>query len=425
MRKILKVAQREYVEMVKTKTFLLGLLVTPIMVGLIMFFMGPAGRGGKKSHPPRIIAVTDLSSELASEIKAAFDAHNTSHPKRQILPQERQVDQADFNAHADQQKDKVRQGALDAYVVLDEDVVAGAGKMRIYLRGTRPTHLDFFSALQNLLNRAIVNRRCKLRNVSPKLLSELRRRVPAVQVDVGPTPQQERSRSQQDRIVAIVVPFFFPFTMFIGIFVMSQHMLTSVIEEKNSRVIEVLLSAVSPFQLMTGKIIGLAGIGLTVITLWAVGAFLAARWQGLELPLPVEIVPYFVIYYILGFLLFSSVLAGIGSICNTMKEAQSLMFPVSLIGVLPILCWSSIVRHPEGTLARVLSFIPPLTPMVMITRLAASSDLYAIEILASLVLLAAAVLAVVWLAARVFRTGILMYGKRPRLAELLRCLRQK
>ena len=212
--------------------------------------------------------------------------------------------------------------------------------------------------------------------------------------------------------------------MFMGIFVMSQHMLTSVIEEKNSRVIEILLSAVSPFQLMTGKIMGLAGIGLTVITLWAAGAFLAARWQGLELPLPVEIVPYFLIYYILGVLLFSSVLAGIGSICNTIKETQSLMFPVSLIVVLPMLCWYSIVRHPEGTLARVLSFIPPLTPMVMITRLAASSDLDAIEILASLILLVAAVLAVVWAAAKVFRTGILMYGKRPTVPEILKWIKQ-
>ena len=97
---------------------------------------------------------------------------------------------------------------------------------------------------------------------------------------------------------------------------MGQHMVTSVIEEKSSRVIEVLLSAVTPFELMAGKISGLAGIGLTVIGLWSVAAYGAARWKGLNIDIPAEMLLYFIIYYVLGFLLFSSILAGIGSLCN-------------------------------------------------------------------------------------------------------------
>jgi ABC-2 type transport system permease protein len=133
-----------------------------------------------------------------------------------------------------------------------------------------------------------------------------------------------------------------------------------------------------------------------------------------------EMIAYFAVYYVLGFLLFSAILAAIGSVCNTIKEAQSLMVPLSLLLVVPMMIWFHLVQHPDGTLARVLSFIPPLTPMVMVLRLAASSRLSGVEIAGSIALLAASVPAAMWAAAKVFRTGVLMYGKRPGLAEIIR-----
>jgi ABC-2 type transport system permease protein len=227
-----------------------------------------------------------------------------------------------------------------------------------------------------------------------------------------------------------MVPFFFMFLMFMGIFGMGQHMLTSVIEEKNSRVMEVLLSAVSPFELMAGKIVGLAGISLTVIALWAAAAcgtvyYGAAHWWDVNIELPAEILPYFVIYFVLGFLMFSSILAGIGSVCNTLKEAQSLMMPITFIFILPMVAWFNLAQRPDGLLARVLSFLPPLTPMVMTLRLASNPPPSFLEVSASIILLAAFVPAVMWVAAKVFRTGILMYGKRPGFWEVLRWLRQR
>ncbi|KKL21845.1 hypothetical protein LCGC14_2441350, partial [marine sediment metagenome] len=113
-----------------------------------------------------------------------------------------------------------------------------------------------------------------------------------------------------------------------------------------------------------------------------------------------------------------------GSLCNTIKEAQGLMMPLSLLLVVPMVACFNLAQPPEGTVARVLSFIPPLTPMVMILRISASSDLGIVEILASVVVLGASVLATVWGSAKIFRTGILMYGKRPKLGEILRWIRQ-
>ncbi len=422
MRRILKVAQREYAETVRTKTFILSMLMTPVFVGLIIFLGGRITGDRSGPRPDRHIALSDLSGELSDEIKAAFDRHNASSPGRKLLLQQLPISGEDTDAFIERQKSSVRDGGRHAYVVLDKDIIEGAGKITVYSRSAKISDFDLLSTIRNLINNVVVNRRCELQDVSPELLSELRRRVRAELVDVGSASREQRV-GRDAMFTRMMVPFAFMFFMFMGIFGMGQHMLSSIIEEKSSRVIEVLLSAISPFQLMAGKILGLAGIGLTVIGIWAVAAYTAARWQGIDVPVTGEILVYFAVYYTFGFLLFSAFLAGIGSICNTIKEAQSLMMPVSLLFVVPMIAWVRLIQEPEGTLTRVLSFVPPLTPMVMILRISAGG-VSGFEIFASLVVLAVSVPVVVWMAAKVFRTGILMYGKRPRLGEVLRWLGQ-
>jgi ABC-2 type transport system permease protein len=421
MQKILKVARREYIDTVKTKTFIFGVLMTPVIIGGIIFFTFLISRDKGGPRPPMKVAVTNLSEELSAGIKTSFDKYNESNPGRQILLQELQPQE---NSAADTEgKSQLRQGRIDVYVAIDKDILAGAGKIHLYTYKLKATNIDALWTIENLFNRAVVDQRCKIRNLSPELLAELRN-VPIERVEVGATGDAQRIESESQRMVKFMVPFFFMYLIFIGIVGMGQHMLSSIIEEKNSRVIEVLLSALSPFQLMGGKILGLAGIGLTVMSLWTAAAYIAALWLGLSIDVTIELLLYFVIYYVLGFLLFSSILAGIGSICNTIKETQSLMMPIMMVFILPLLAWFKLVQDPGGTLARVLSFVPPVTPMVMILRLSAGFDIWVGEILLSIVLLAATVLATIWAAAKVFRTGILMYGKRPGLREVIKWLGQ-
>jgi len=422
MQKILKVARREYIETIKTKTFIFGVLMTPLIIGGIIFFTIMISRDKGGPRPPLNVAVTDLSEELSAEIKNSFDEYNQLNPGRQILLQELQPQQ-NSETLGTEGKSRLRQGQIDAYVVLDKDILVGAGKIHIYTYKPKATNIDALGTIENFFKGAVMDQRCKIRNLSPQLWAELRN-VPIERMEVGDTDDAQRIESEGQRMVKFMVPFFFMYLIFMGIVGMGQHMLSSIIEEKNSRVIEVLLSALSPFQLMGGKILGLAGIGLTVVGLWAVAAYLAALWLGLNIDITAELVLYFVIYYVLGFLLFSSILAGVGSICNTIKETQSLMMPIMMVFILPLLAWFKLVQDPGGTLARVLSFVPPLTPMVMILRLSAGFDIWVGEILFSIVLLAAAVLATIWAAAKVFRTGVLMYGKRPALSEVVRWLRQ-
>ena len=422
MKKILKVAQREYMETVKTKTFILSILMVPFIIGGIIFFTSRMSRGITGPQPPIKVAVTDFSNELDAEIKASFGRYNQENPNRRIEVHNLET-QEDSDIVENQGRSKLRQGQVNAYVVLDSDILEGAGKIRLYTYKPKASNIDIFWTIENLFRRAVVNQRYKMQNLSKELLAKLQH-VPIEQVEMGPADDQDRVQSRTNRALKMMVPFFFMYLIFMGIVGTGQHMISSVIEEKNSRVIEVLLSALSPFQLMAGKILGLGGIGLTVVGLWAVAAYITARWQGLNIDVTTEFVLYFVIYYILGFLLITSLLTAVGSICNTIKETQGLMMPIMMVFIIPLLAWFKVVRDPNGLMSRVFSFLPPLTPMVMILRLSSGSDIWKVEIFASIVLLAVTVLAAMWAAAKVFRTGILMYGKRLGLREVYRCLRQ-
>lgn len=418
---ILKVAQREYVETVKTKMFLISIIITPLLVVGVIFLSGRLMRETVTGpRPARKIAITDLSNELSSELERAFKEYNMSHPQRQLILKQLNAEERDLDARIEKVKEEVHQGTLDAYLVIAKNVLKDGDKSYYYMSAKKVADLELFSIVYRLLNEAVTNTRFQLHNLSPQLIAELRRSTSVEQVDVS-----SKTGKKRGAFAMMMTPFFFLFLMFMGVFAINQQMLTTLIEEKNSRVIEVLLSAVSPFQLMVGKIVGLVCVGFTLVGIWGIAAYLAAASRGLGDLVNASIVVYFIIYYVLGFLLLSSILAAIGSACNTLREAQSLMGPITMVLILPMVGWFYFAQHPEATVSVVLSFIPPITPMIMILRIAANPDLAFMQILASIVLLAASVPIVMWGSAKVFRTGILMYGKSPKLGELLRWLRYK
>ncbi len=423
MTRILKIAAREYAAIAKTKTFIVTVFFAPLIIGSLIFFSKWIFRGETGPRPPMKVTVTDLSNSLADQVETAFENYNESNPQRQIQVQLLEPGRQDINDITEQQKTRLRQKKLDVFVVLDADLLEGPGKLRLYTSNTEAANLDAVWTIENSLKRVVREQRYQLQDLDPELLAKLRQ-VPSEQIEVGSTDSQQRVQSQAQRMARMMVPFFFMYLMFMGILVMGQHILSSIIEEKSSRIIEVLLSAVSPLQLMAGKILGLAGVGVTVVSLWAVIAYAAARWQGLDIGITPQLMLCFPLYFILGFLLFSSILAGMGSVCNTIKETQSLMTPVTLIFMVPLMSWFKLVQSPGGTFARTLSFIPPLTPMVMVLRISATSDISIAEIIATILLLVVTVLAAIWFAAKIFRIGILMYGKRPALRQILRWMKQ-
>ena len=422
MNRIVQVAKREYLDSIRSKTFIFSLLMTPLFIGVMIFINSqmPKIAGNPDQPPLRTIQYTDLTQQLTPKITILLDNYNHDNPDS-ILQYEQIPPEPDRDALIQNAKNQVLQNHLDAYFIIDADILDGPGQIRVYSSGNRIVDFEFTDSIVGLLRRAVIQQRCELNEITWDFFAQIDRYIPYATFD--PAAASEKAVSEAEKITSMMVPFMFLFMMFFGIFVMGQQILTSVVEEKTSRIIEMLLSALTPFELMAGKIIGLTAVGLTIITVWASTVYAFASFRGINIPVGWEIIPCFVIYYILGFMLLTSVLAAVGSTCNTTKEAQSMMTPVTIIFVAPMMTWFILAQYPNGVLATVFSFIPPITPMIMMLRIAAAPDLPLWQIFATIALMLVSVPAIMWIAAKVFRTGILMYGKKPSLPEILRWLK--
>jgi len=239
------------------------------------------------------------------------------------------------------------------------------------------------------------------------------------------------------------VPSAFVYLLWVAVFSIAQMLLNSVIEEKSNRIIEVLLSSVTPVELMAGKLIGIAAIGLVMITAWVGTLFVVILWMagtmsagasaasaGAATQLPLElmtllgdswILPAFALYFLLGYVLYSAVILAIGSTCNTIKDAQNYMGVIVLLMMVPLVAMTFIPRDPNGPIATALSWIPPYTPFVMMNRVTAGPPLR--DVLGTLVMLVAFDALAIWGCGRVFRAAVLRTGQPASLVQVLRWMR--
>jgi ABC-2 type transport system permease protein len=229
------------------------------------------------------------------------------------------------------------------------------------------------------------------------------------------------------------VPSAFVYLLWISIFAIAQMLLTNIIEEKSNRIIEVLLSSVTPGELMMGKLFGIAAVGLTMvgswllalvtILTWKAGAATAVAGQVLTVLQSSSLIPMFAVYFVFGYVIYAASILALGSVCNTLKEAQSYMGFITMLMMVPLMTLTFIPKDPNGMVARVLSWIPFYTPFIMMNRVMADPPW--IDLIGTLLLMIATATTVLWLAGKVFRIGILRTGQPPKLLELLRWVRRK
>jgi ABC-type Na+ efflux pump permease subunit len=226
-----------------------------------------------------------------------------------------------------------------------------------------------------------------------------------------------------NEILNRLIPMALMGLLLMSVLMSGQYLLTTTIEEKSSRVVEVLLSALSPMELMIGKILGQCAVGLLVLALYlGLGLMALLSFASLGLLDP-SLIVFLLVFYLLAYLSVGAFMAAIGSAVNELREAQGLMTPVMLIIMIPWFLWMPISRDPNSTLATVLTFVPPLSNFVIMLRLASSTPPPLWQTLMAIAVGAAGVGASLWFAGRVFRIGLLMYGKPPNLATLVRWAR--
>jgi ABC-2 type transport system permease protein len=268
----------------------------------------------------------------------------------------------------------------------------------------------------------MVGRRLAGAGLDPAKVNDLTRELNLKRIRVSETGERE------DKGAATFLALILLMILYISILLWGQAVLTSVIEEKTSRVVEVMASGVPTTTLLLGKLLGVGGAGLTQFLAWALSLFvvsLASAGSIGSFTMP-EITPLmlvsFVAFFLLGFFFYAALYAAIGASVNTVQEAQGLVFPVMLPIILAMVCWPAVLQSPDGPLAVTVSMIPGMSPLIMFLRIVVlTPPLWQIAL--SIALLVLGILAVVWVAARVYRVGILMYGKRPTFPELMRWVR--
>jgi ABC-2 type transport system permease protein len=323
---------------------------------------------------------------------------------------------------------QVQEEELFAYIVIGDDPLNTSEGSRYVSSNLTDDDLQvWFSRLASDVLRA---KRLEEKEIDPQTADWIQAPFDLRQTKLGASGEEE-DVATQDR-VRQWAPVAFVYLLWISVFTVAQMLLTNTVEEKSNKLMEVLLSSVSPLQLMMGKIVGIAATGLAMLGSWAVFFYLATkivpRFTGIDSSLDLSIIvtdpkymASFFVYFLLGYLFYAALLVGIGSVCDSLKEAQNLMTPIMLLLFVPLASMVPIGQDPNGLLAKIMSYIPPFTPFVMMNRAAGPPS--TMEYVSTTLLLLASVAVVMWAAAKVFRIGVLMTGKPPKVREILRWIR--
>ena len=457
MRRVWLVAQREFLAAVMNKGFVIGLLLMPAMMALLIMVM-PRLMNNAGSQIRGEVAVIDPTGQVFDGLRAGLAPEaiarrrtegarraleNAPGPVRTVAGESSDatleramgavpnftVIQREATADVQNEKRWLTEGAPQdglrhlALVVVHPNAVTqdaatpGYGGYDIYIPENTDERVE--TSVFDGMRDALVAARVRAHNLDRAQVEAVMRvrRASSVTVSAGNERQTNVGFNR-------FLPFIFAGLLVFGILIGGQTLLTQVIEEKSSRVVEVLLSAVSPLELMAGKILGQMGVSMLVLALYvAIGLLLLMSFAMLGLIEPMLIV-YLVVFFLVGYLVFASVFAAVGAAVNEMREAQSLMTPVMLALMTPWFFATPIGRDPDSAFSVAMSLIPPVNTFAMMIRLSSTTPPPFWQVGVSIVIGIGSALAAMWFAAKIFKVGLLMHGKPPSMGTLIRWARQ-
>lgn len=411
MSNVLAVLRREYLQRVRSKWFILTTLGLPLFMMAVIAI--PVWLEIREERGDRTVAVADETGVLYQRVaERAGDAFEMERVEG---------DEAD-PAALDR---RVATGEISGYLVLDAGTVARGEA--VYRGAERPRTISRMR-LEQAVREAVLGLH----------MEESGGDVQALLSGSGLEFETLGGEEEGEREVAMVAGFVGAFVLYMVILIYGVQVMRSVMEEKTSRIVEVIVSALRPWQLMLGKILGVGAVGLTQMAVWmlmgllvssfGIPALVASRpalsdLEGLTEHLPaVGGILLFVAYFVLGYFLYASLYAAVAAMCSSDEEAQQTQMPVTVLIIAPIFILQYVMEDPDSTLSVATSLFPFFSPILMYPRYVAGAPLW--QALLSLVLMAVTIVAVAWVAGRIYRVGILMQGKRPTLPEIWRWVRE-
>lgn len=447
MNKFLAIIKREYVQRVRAKSFVIFTILGPLL--MVVFTVVPGLIFAMKTGDATRLAVVDQSGKMYGRVRETIMKERSDDDEKKDSPagavnensQKRVertgrammgtyvIEQADLNGRpldaVKQELDgRVRQNQLDGYIIIPPDV-SGENKFEFHARNT--SDVITRSQIKNSLNDAVRDQRLAEANISQDQMREINRDINLTLLKAG------EGGGEVDSGGSFWLVFAIGFLIYIMLVSYGQVILAAVVEEKETRIAEVLFSSVSSFQLMLGKLIGVSLVALTQYAIWGLAAaafgiygigMLASSGMNISLPhIPPSVFVYLFVFFLIGYFVYSTIYALVGAMVTTTQEGGQLALPVMFLLMIGFYLAFPVIRSPNSSFSFWVSMIPFFSPITMPVRIVTQSPPFW-QIALSIMIGVATILFLVWLAARIYRIGMLMYGKRPTIPEIMRWIRQ-
>lgn len=411
--KLLMVARWEFTEKVRTKAFLVALFLTPLIT--VAFSVIPTLLATKESDESKTFAIYDGTGQLTKPVQDVLTSKyklKDGRPTYQLVP----TAGTDVDKIITEYKQRVLNEEFVGIFIVPSKIEK---ERKLSYYSPNVANVREIERIGNVIEKIIIEDQLRKNNVDIGKYREISKPLDTDLIKVTKDGKTETS----DFLTQFMGAYASLFLIIILITTTGQALVRSLLEEKSNRIMEVLLSSCSARELMFGKLLGLGGLGLVQGGVWGLLAVIAGSQLGSGLAITAHL-PITLLYAILGYLFYASLMIGIGSTATTEQEAQNITGYVIMLSVMPFMFIMALLENPNGTLAKVLSYIPFLTPSIMTFRISVQTPELS-EILISIAVMLVSIAGVIYLSSKIFTVGILSYGKRLTLAEVWHLLRAK
>ena len=438
IKKIWIVASTEFGSMIRTKSFLIGIMLLPVITGAsILFQMVLSKRVDTRTRTIVVIDRTGALYPSLAEASRKYNAQASGADGKQIQPRI-EVSAADRAPAPEVEpalvlalSDRIRRGELDAFAVIPPGAIElpssqASPAQAIEFHSDNPNDDLLRNWLTASVRAEIRSRRLSAAGINQSIADRIEQPVGVDNLGLferdssAAGPGAIKAAQKVDPVRTMLVPVVLMFAMFFVVLTSAPQLLNSVLEEKMSKISEVLLGSITPFELMMGKLIGNVGIAIVLATLYIGTGFAVAAYYGYADVVSPPLVVALAVFLVLAIMLFGSLYMAVGAACSELKDAQSLMMPVMLLSMFPTFVWMAVLKSPSSPLAVGLALFPPASPFLMLMRMAMRPEPPLWQVALSIVLCSSTSILCVWAAAKIFRTGLLMQGKSPTYREISR-----
>ena len=432
-KKVFAVISREFLTRAKTKGFIIGTLIFPLMI--VLLFGGIFIFSMLFKPSTRTYYVVDQTGRIYDEfVRMLPDTLKNGQLKYQFVKQDVQSDEIE-NATAEYQK-LVMNKKIDGYVVIPENIVESR---QVRYSAKSVSDFDQQREFANTLSRIVSNIRLENMGLSP---DEIRQEMRLGNIRLISHQVTDKGEIEKSGVSSFVLTYFLTYIMLLMIMIYGATLMRSVIEEKSQRITETIISSMKPIELMVGKILGICGLGLTQLILMGLiilalvhfGESLFVK-MGVNIPELLQVIRqinfspsvfiFMILFFLMGFVFFSSLFAAVGAMVTTEDEGQHMQMPLVFLVLIGYFVMFSVAKNPETPMALWTSLIPFFTPIVMFARIAVSDPILPSGAIISIFTMLLSTMLLIWLVAKIYRVGILMYGKKASFKEAIKWIRHK